>query len=177
LLVTNDAEIAQRVDAIAYPGMTANFDVAKTAALAISLLDWKVHGEAYGDQLCRTAVALADALTGVGVSIYSGTGPPTVSHQLAVDARTLGGGQTAAHRLRRANILTSGIGLPVEAPIDDVAGLRLGTNEIVRWGMTVEDMPELAALVGGALSADDPGALAADVSSFRQRFDSLHFIR
>ncbi len=177
LLVTNDAEIAERVDAIAYPGMTANFDVAKTAALAISLLDWKVHGEAYGDELCRTAVALADALTGVGVPIYPGTGPPTVSHQLAIDARTLGGGQTAAHRLRRANILTSGIGLPVEAPIDDVAGLRLGTNEIVRWGMTVEHMPELAALVGDALSADDPGALAADVSTFRQRFDSVHFIR
>ena len=26
-------------------------------------------------------------------------------------------------------------------------GLRLGTPEIVRWGMTVDDMPELAALI------------------------------
>ena len=33
LIVTNDDEIAQKLDAIAYPGLTANFDAAKTAAL------------------------------------------------------------------------------------------------------------------------------------------------
>ena len=39
LIVTNDAEIAERLDHIAFPGMTANFDAAKSAALAITLLD------------------------------------------------------------------------------------------------------------------------------------------
>jgi glycine hydroxymethyltransferase len=34
LIVTNEAEIAQRLDAIAFPGLTANFDAAKSAALA-----------------------------------------------------------------------------------------------------------------------------------------------
>ena len=41
LVVTNDAELAERIDAIAFPGLTANFDVAKSAALAITLLDWR----------------------------------------------------------------------------------------------------------------------------------------
>jgi glycine hydroxymethyltransferase len=36
LIVTNDAELAERLDAIAYPSMTANFDPGKTAALAAS---------------------------------------------------------------------------------------------------------------------------------------------
>ena len=43
--------------------------------------------------------------------------------------------------LRQANILTCGIGLPI-APVEgDVNGLRIGTPEIVRWGMTPDDMP------------------------------------
>jgi glycine hydroxymethyltransferase len=47
LIVTNDAELAERLDAIAYPSMTANFDAGKTAALAVTMLDWKVAGQAY----------------------------------------------------------------------------------------------------------------------------------
>ena len=39
LIVTNDAAIAERLDAIAFPGMTANFDAGKSAALALTLLD------------------------------------------------------------------------------------------------------------------------------------------
>ena len=41
LIVTNEDAIAQRLDAISFPGLTANFDVAKSAALAITLLDWR----------------------------------------------------------------------------------------------------------------------------------------
>ena len=37
LVVTNDSKLAQRLDEIAYPGLTANFDAAKTAALGITL--------------------------------------------------------------------------------------------------------------------------------------------
>ncbi len=50
LIVTNDAAIAERLDAIAYPGLTANFDAAKSAALAMTLLDWKVLGRDYAQR-------------------------------------------------------------------------------------------------------------------------------
>ena len=46
--------------------------------------------------------------------------------------------------MRDANILACAIGLPGG---DEWSGLRLGTPEIVRWGMTADDMPELAALI------------------------------
>ncbi|TIT56173.1 MAG: serine hydroxymethyltransferase, partial [Mesorhizobium sp.] len=36
LIVTNDADIAEKLDRIAFPGMTANFYAAKSAALAIT---------------------------------------------------------------------------------------------------------------------------------------------
>ena len=62
LIVTNDAELAQRLDAIAFPGMTANFDAAKSAALAVTLLDWRDHGVAYTERMITLAKGLADAL-------------------------------------------------------------------------------------------------------------------
>ena len=62
LIVTNDAELAEQLDHIAFPGMTANFDAAKSAALAITMLDWRDHGHAYARQMIDTATALAAAL-------------------------------------------------------------------------------------------------------------------
>jgi hypothetical protein len=38
-------------------------------------------------------------------------------------------------------------------------------------------MPELAGLIAEALAANDPAAIAPRVSQFRQRFDTLAFVR
>jgi glycine hydroxymethyltransferase len=177
LIVTNDAQIAERLDAIAYPGLTANFDAAKSAALAVTLLDWKVHGRAYAAAMGATAVALAEALVDRGVPVFARDRGITRSHQFAVEAAAYGGGQAAAKKLRQANILTCGIGLPI-APVEgDVNGLRLGTPEIVRWGMKAADMPELAGYIAGALAGDASRSLAKDVTTFRRRFSSLHYMR
>jgi glycine hydroxymethyltransferase len=178
LILTNDAGIAERLDAIAYPGLTANFDAAKSAALAVTLLDWKVHGRAYAAAMGATAKALAEALVDRGVPVFARGRGITRSHQFAIEAATYGGGQAVAKRLRLANILTCGIGLPVAPVQGDVNGLRLGTPEIVRWGMTPDDMPELARLIAAALVDDRAARSSAEsVTTFRRRFSSLHFIR
>ncbi|MDH5557073.1 MAG: beta-eliminating lyase-related protein, partial [Alphaproteobacteria bacterium] len=135
LVLTNEAELAERLDRIAFPGMTANFDAAKSASLAMALLDWKAHGVAYARAMAETAKALALALVGEGVAVHAVGRGCTESHHLALEAAPLGGGQNAAKRLRRANILSCGIGLPGAAVEGDLNGLRLGTPEIVRWGM------------------------------------------
>ncbi len=178
LILTNDAGLAEKLDRIAYPGLTANYDAAKAAALAITLLDWKVYGRAYAVTMAETARALAEHLAARGIPVFAAARGTTQSHQFAVRAAAFGGGQTAAKRLRAANILSCGIGLP-ETPVEgDLNGLRLGTCEIVRWGMTAADMPELAALIARGLTGNEaPEAVAADVTSFRHRFDRLHFIR
>lgn len=178
LIVTNDAGIAQRLDAIAYPGLTANFDAAKSAALAMTLLDWKAHGRAYAAQMGTTAKALGEALAERGVPVFARERGITSSHQFAIEAARYGGGQTAAKTLRQANILACGIGLPI-APVDgDINGLRIGTPEIVRWGMGPADMPELAGCIADALSgAGTTQSVAHQVTRFRRRFTTLHFVR
>ena len=149
LIVTNDAEIAQKLDKIAFPGMTANFDAAKSAALAITLLDWRLHGRAYAAAMAETATALAEALPERGLPVLQGQAIHDVAPVRDGGAR-FGGGQAAAKKLRRANS-SCGIGLPIASVEGDMNGLRMGTPEIVRWGMTADDMPELAALIARGL--------------------------
>lgn len=177
LIVTNDAGLAERLDAIAFPGLTANFDAAKSAALAISLLDWREYGTAYATAMVETADALARAMLQEGLPLFSTGQGVTSSHQFAIRAADFGGGQNAAKRLRAANILTCGIGLPLDAVAGDMNGLRFGTPEIVRWGMTPGDMPELAKLIARGLKNDNSAQIAQDVTAFRRRFTGLHFIR
>lgn len=177
LLVTNDQELSRRLDGIAFPGLTANFDAAKSAALAVSLLDWRDFGPAYAQMMAATAKALATALSEEGLPVFSTRLGFTGSHQFALEAASLGGGQAASKKLRKAGFLACGIGLPVPPVDGDMNGLRFGTPELVRWGMTETDMPELARLIAEALRSNDPEAMASRVSDWRKQFGELHFVR
>lgn len=176
LIVTNEADLAQALDAIAFPGLTANFDAAKSAALAVTLLDWRTHGRAYAAQMIALAQALARALEAEGLPVFKAGGIATASHQFAIAAAGFGGGQAASKTLRRAGFLACGIGLPLPAVAGDMNGLRIGTPELVRWGVTPEHAPRMAALIARALRGNDPDALRPEVSDWRQSFDRLHYI-
>ncbi|MGY3439116.1 MULTISPECIES: aminotransferase class I/II-fold pyridoxal phosphate-dependent enzyme [unclassified Marinovum] len=176
LIVTRDAELAARLEQIAFPGLTANFDAAKSAALAVSLLDWRDHGAAYAAQMIAMARALARAMAAEGLPVFRTKDGSTRSHQFAVEAADFGGGQAASRKLRKAGFLTSGIGLPVDPVAGDMNGVRIGTPELVRWGMTVDHAPKLAALVAQALKSDAPETMAADVADWRASFDQIGFI-
>jgi glycine hydroxymethyltransferase len=138
--------LAERLDAIAFPGMTANFDAAKSAALAVTMLDWRDFGQAYAAGDGGPGPRAVEAMIAEGLPVYR---PErlTHSHQFALEAASFGGGQAASKHLRRAGFLASGIGLPLPEVPGDANGIRLGTPELVRWGMTEADAPRLADLI------------------------------
>ncbi|MBK9474916.1 MAG: aminotransferase class I/II-fold pyridoxal phosphate-dependent enzyme [Tetrasphaera sp.] len=178
VVLTNTPELAERLEAIAFPGLTANYDAAKAAALALTLVDWQVSGEAYAAQMVATAARLAEELADRGVPVFETTQGFTTSHQFALPAHGWGGGQAASQLLRRANLLACGIGLPLDSVDGDMNGLRLGTPEIVRRGMRVADMPELAELIARGLRASTPeesAAVGRDVTAWRAGFNGVHF--
>ncbi len=88
-----------------------------------------------------------EALAERQVPVFARDRGITTSHQFAIEAGAYGGGQAAARKLRAVNILSCGIGLPLPEVAGDINGLRLGTPEIVRFGLTPADMPELAGFV------------------------------
>lgn len=138
-----DAEIAERLDAIAFPGMTANFDASKSAALAVTMLDWRDFGVSYAAEMIATSQALAAALKSEGIPVFETAQGATASHQFAIEAASYGGGQSSSKTLRKAGFLACGIGLPIAPVTGDMNGLRFGTPELVRWGVTATDAPAL----------------------------------
>jgi glycine hydroxymethyltransferase len=179
LVLTNEAELAQKLEAIAYPGLTANFDLSKTAALIVAALDVREHGRAYAQMCMANAQALAASLYARGCPVYAVDGRGfTVSHHVALPAHKWGGGTQASRLLEPANILASGIGLPLP-PIDgDFNAVRLGTQEITRWGFTPDNMPDVAELMCRVLvKAEAPEAVRPDVIALRKNFQELKFVR
>jgi glycine hydroxymethyltransferase len=176
LIVTNDAGIAKALDAIAFPGLTANFDAAKSAALALTLLDWRDHGAAYAKAMVDLARALAAELHALGLPVFASDRGATTSHQFAIEAAAFGGGQAASKTLRKAGFLACGIGLPIPDVPGDMNGLRIGTPELVRRGVTPADAPALAALIAEALRSNAPEAIAPRTAALRQKFRGLHYM-
>lgn len=177
LIVTDDAEIVERLDAIAFPGMTANFDAAKSAALAITLLDWREYGRAYAEAMVALSQALANSLQELGLPVFAADRGITQSHQFALEAAAFGGGQAASKTLRKAGFLACGIGLPIAEVPGDLNGLRIGTPELVRRGVTPADAPAIAALIVEGLRANAPETVAPRTAALRARFTGLHYVR
>ncbi|MFN3647045.1 MAG: serine hydroxymethyltransferase [Gemmobacter sp.] len=175
LIVTNDTPLAARLNRIAFPGMTANSDAGRAGALAMTLLDWREHGQDHAAMMVANARALAAALQAEGVQVFAADRGATQSHQFALLAAPFGGGQAAAKRLYAAGFIACGIGLPLPPVEGDTNGLRLGTPEITRRGMTPAEMPALAALIARALRADDPARVAPDTRALRARFQGFAF--
>ena len=166
LVLSDDADLMARVDAIAYPGLTANFDAGRTTALAYTLLDWLEHGEAYAAEMVASAAALSVALEDRGVELQRAAGAGTTSHQLAIRPDGIDADE-AVRRLRTANLLTCAIGLP------DGAGVRLGTPEAVRWGMTSSDMDILAGCIDEGLR--EVAGVGERVTEWRAPFATVQF--
>lgn len=176
LIVSNNAALMEKIEAIAFPGMTANFDAAKSAALAISMLDWREHGEAYAQTMVEVAKTLAVALKEKGIDVFTTSRGITESHQFAIRAHQYGGGQAASRRLRKAGFLTCGIGIPDELIPGDLNGIRIGTPDIARFGVQPEHCDQLATYLSQALLTEQPEKLLPNVSEFRKEFDQIHFV-
>ncbi|CUH63169.1 serine hydroxymethyltransferase [Thalassovita autumnalis] len=120
-----------------------------------------------------TAQALAAGLEAEGLTPFKTHAGATLSHQFALEAAEFGGGQAASKHLRKAGFLACGIGLPIAEVAGDMNGLRIGTPELVRFGMTVADMPHLAKLPkwqsgGPALTSCSSSTKAESLSTFQK---------
>lgn len=175
LLVTDDDRLAERIESIAFPGLTANFDVGRVAALAATLAGWREDGAAYAAAMVATGAAFGQALLSAGAPVHVTAVGPTASHVVALDARALGGGDAAAARLRAGNLLASAIGLPLPGVHGPAPGLRLGVNELVRFGVEGDAAVVVADLVAEAL-AGDPTAVAPAVTAHRRAHTRLHHL-
>lgn len=180
MVLTNSPDLAGRIDRIAFPGLTANFDLGRTAAMIVAVLDLLEHGPAYAKACIANAQALAGALHEAGIRVFKPEARDgfTRSQHVALEAAPYGGGNALSARIEPANILFTSIGLPLPPVAGDANGIRIGTQEITRWGMQPADMKTIAELAARVLvKNEDASRVKPDVIAFRRRFQEIHFIR
>jgi glycine hydroxymethyltransferase len=145
-----------------YPGLVANYDLARLLPLGAAAVRHARAGGAYADACLANAAALAAALIDAGLPVVGGG---TASHHVAVDAGGFGGGPAAARTLAEANVLLSEIGIPR----DPRGGIRLGTQTVTRQGFTPDDLTDAGVLIADALRSDDPASLRGRTRELRRR--------
>jgi glycine hydroxymethyltransferase len=179
MVFTNSAELGARLDKIAFPGLTAKSDLRLAAAMVIAVLDLLTHGREYAKMCIANAKALAETFHTRECEVFHVSGKGfTNSQHLALPAATYGGGDTASKLLEKSNLFTSGIGLPLPPVPGDFNAMRLGTQEITRWGMRPENMETIADFFGRLLlKQEKPEKLKSEVIEFWKAFQKPHYIQ
>jgi glycine hydroxymethyltransferase len=178
IVATRDEELFKRIGRAIFPLFVSNHHLHRLPALAITAVEMKHFGEAYADQVVRNAKALAEALAAEGFKVLGEHLGYTKSHQVVLDVRPQGGGAKAAVLLEDANIIVNKNLLPYDPPdaIKDPSGLRLGVQEMTRFGMKEDNMKDIARFIARVLiEKEDPKKVAAEVAEYRREFVTVKY--
>ncbi len=176
--MTNTEEIYKAYRKTIFPVFVSNHHLHRLAATAITGIEMKYFGEAYAEQIIRNSKALAQALYENGFKVLGEKNGFTRSHQVVLNVRELGGGTNAAVTLERANIIVNKNMIPGDTPemVKDPSGLRLGVQELTRWGFKESDMKYIAELMKKVLiDKVNPEIVKKYVIDFRSKFTKIHY--
>ena len=165
----------RKIDKGAFPGSSSNHHLDTLVALAIATYEMMEFGHEYACQTITNAKALGAKLYEMGFKVQAAELGFTESHQLAVDVSEFGGGDEVARHLRDNNIILNMNLLPFESleQVTNPAGIRLGVQEMTRFGMKEPEMEIIARLFKKCLIE---GKYAGDeVTEFRKNFQKVHY--
>ncbi|PKG21987.1 serine hydroxymethyltransferase [Niallia nealsonii] len=167
-------EFAKKIDKSIFPGIQGgplmHVISAKAVAFGETLQpDFKV----YAENIIANAKRLAEGLQKEGLNLVSGG---TDNHLLLVDLQSLGlSGKVAEHVLDEVGITVNKNTIPYDPASPFVtSGIRIGTAAVTSRGFGVEDMDEIASIIGFTLKnhedADKLAEAAKRVESLTSKF-------
>ena len=185
LIMTNDEEIAKKIDKAVFPGMQGGPLMHVIAAKAVAFGEClKPEFKTYSAQVVKNAKALAAALVSHGYRITTGG---TDNHLMLVDLRKKSEaltGYDASKWLESAGIISNMNGVPNDSrPPKVTSGIRLGTPATTTRGLKESDMATIASFIDRVLSAGVQGpsqleaatkAVRADVRALCAKFPLPH---
>jgi len=156
-----------------FPGSSSNHHLHTLPGLLVAVREMKAHARAYASQIVRNARALGAALDAAGVPVEAKEFGFTKSHQIAVNVAGFSGGVAAARRLEDENIIVNYNMLPGDQDPRNPSGLRVGVQEMTRFGMKEDEMGELATLFADALRGRQVKEM---VTRLRRRFAEMQYV-
>jgi glycine hydroxymethyltransferase len=156
-----------------FPGSSSNHHLHSLPALVVAIREMRAHAHAYAAQIVSNAQALGKALEAEGVTVEARDFGYTQSHQIAVNVATFGGGVPVAQRLEANDIIVNYNLLPLDTDPRNPSGLRIGVQEMTRFGMKESGFEQLAGLMAAAIKGKD---VKVDVNKLRESFTILQYV-
>ena len=175
---SDDEKIHRRLNSGIFPGVCSSYHLHHVAGKAIALSEFEEFGQAYSTDIVANAKALGEALASEGFEVLAEDRGYTESHQVVtrhgeVDS---GAGRDAAARLEESGIITNMNMLPGDTKALSPSGLRLGTPELTRVGMGVDEMQDVARFFSRALiKLEEPAQIKKDVKDFKSEFQNVQY--
>ena len=154
MLLTNDEDLAKKLNSAIFPGSQGGPLMHVIAAKAVALGEaLKPEFKTYQQQVVKNAAALADGLVKRGMKLVSGG---TDNHLALVDLREMGDltGKELERRLDEVRITVNKNKVPGDprSPFQ-TSGIRVGSPAVTSRGFTEADMDQVAEYI--ALAATD----------------------
>jgi glycine hydroxymethyltransferase len=151
MILTNDEDIAKKMNSAVFPGLQGGPLMHVIAAKAVAFGEaLKPEFKVYAQNVVANAKALADSLKSTGLDIVSGG---TDNHLMLVDLRPKNAtGKRAEAALGRANITCNKNGIPFDPEKPFVtSGIRLGTPAGTTRGFGAAEFREIGNLIAEVL--------------------------
>lgn len=172
-----DEKLKRRIQNKVFPGVLSNHHLHRIPPLYLALREMQEFGPDYADQIINNAQTLATALEKAGFDVLYKDRGFTASHQVVVNVERQGGGDPIAKKLEKANIILNKNIIPNDTDNPDKPkGLRIGVQEMTRFGMKEAEMKEIAGLIARvAIQEEDPEKVGSDAAKLRERFQKTVF--
>lgn len=158
----------------AFPGSTSNHHLGTLLALLVATYEMNAFKKEYQTQVRRNAKAFARFLKDAGIPVEGDEKDGfTETHQVLIRVRAFGRGQEVARRLEENNIVTNYQALPDDETFLDSSGIRLGVQEMTRFGMTEKDFEELAGFISEVVIKNK--TVKEEVRKARQRYLEMKY--
>jgi glycine/serine hydroxymethyltransferase len=158
----------------AFPGSTSNHHLGTLLGLLVSAYEMNAFKTEFQSQVRANAQALARALKAHGVPVEGDESEGfTETHQVLIRVKSFGPAMDIARRLEDNNILTNYQALPDDPTFLESSGIRMGVQEMTRFGLKEKDCDVLAGLIADVVVRNAPAKDA--VKAFRGRFIEMGY--
>jgi glycine hydroxymethyltransferase len=166
LILTNDEDLAKKINSAVFPGLQGGPLMHVVAAKAVAFLEaLRPEFKLYAKSVVENARALSESLKSNGFDIVTGG---TDNHLMLVDLRPKGvTGNLAEKALERAHITCNKNGIPFDPQKPTItSGIRLGTPAATSRGFGIKEFQDVANLItqtlDGLMQGADANASAED---------------
>jgi len=156
-----------------FPGSVSNHHLGTLLGLLMAAYELNAFKSEYQKAVVSNAKAFARALKDRGLAVE---GNPalgyTETHQVIVRVG-YGKGPAMANRLEENNLIVNYQGAPDDEGFTAASCLRMGVQEMTRFGMKADDFGELAHYISQVILHGR--SLAGEVAQFRKRFTEMQY--